>query len=113
MQTAKGKRSSLLPLLGFVGASGLFLWWAAKSPNQQAAKTLPPSATKWRARYNAITVAPVFVRGMEVLPKGAQVYAVPLGNDELSIAAIGEREAASPDDLDWFAVRVSDVRRVS
>jgi hypothetical protein len=101
-------------MLGFLGASGLFLWWAASSPNQQSAKTLPPSAANWRARFKAITVAPVFVAGSQVLSKGAVIYAVPVGNEELSVAAVGDPESPNPnpDDLDWFSVGASNVRRV-
>lgn len=111
----QSKKSSILPWLGFIAGSGLFVWWAARSDTGRY-QVLPPSPEAWKRPISAKLAVDLRTNPSGTLLKGTTVYGVRAQDGSFIVTAstsdVTKMTVDELDQLAWYAVQAAELTSI-
>lgn len=109
----QSKKSAILPWLGFLAGSGLFVWWAARSDTGRY-QVLPPSPEAWKNPISAKLAVDIRTNPSGVLLTGATVYGVRAQDGSFIVTAsaaegVTKKTVDELERLAWYSVQASEL----
>lgn len=107
------RKSSVFSVLGFLAASGVFVWWAARSDTGRY-QVLPPSPEAWKNPISAKLAVDIRTNPSGVLLTGATVYGVRAQDGSFIVTAsaaegVTKKTVDELERLAWYSVQASEL----